>query len=259
MAQPTGAFPIQGDEEAGAGPFPYQIAPPSAVRSRRLYLFALTGLAAYLIALAATLPARLLLDRAGTPEIWLAAAGTVWNGEAALAEGHAVRWRWAPLASLANLAFTTDLEIDGPDTKLGGAAAWRPSGLVVTNLRGDASASLLGALAPDLPLLCDFAMRVEIDRIALGGQQPGISGEVRSSPGACAPRSSAAAASVPVPALLATGSINVAGSSGWVAPVANRRQRLVTFNVMPNGATSIEVSPAGAMLFPGTAATRVVY
>ena len=243
-------------EEAPAGPFPYQIAPPSAVRQRRFLLFTLAGLFAYLLTLVATLPARLLLDRASTPDIWLAASGTVWNGEAALAHGHAIRWRWAPLASLANLAFTTELEVSGAGTNLRGAASWRLAGLEVTDLRGEASASLLSALVPTLPFVCEFPMEIEMKRIALGGKLPGADGSVRTFPGSCSARSNTVAAAIPVPALVGEATTNVAGSTGWVAPRMDRSVKLISFSVAPNGGASFEVSPAAATLFPGAASTR---
>ncbi len=227
------------------------------VRRRRALLFALTGAVAYCLTLAAALPARLLLEGSGDPNIWLAVSGTVWHGEAALAQGHALRWSWSPLATVANLAFTTDLEVVGADTELKGTASWKAGAIVITDLRGDASGSLLTAVAPKLPFLCDFPMQVEIDRIALGGQQPGAAGEIRTLPGNCTSRGSSVAASSPVPALLAVATTNVGGSNGWVAPRANRSIKLISFTVMPNGATSVDVAPAGAAMFPGAEAVRL--
>ena len=256
MADAIGAKAAAADPEVGAGPFSYQIAPPSAVRRRRAVLFTLTGLLVYVLTLIATLPARLLLDRAATPDIWLAASGTVWQGEAALAQGHSVRWAWAPLASLANLAFTTQLEVDGAGTEVTGLASWRPSGLEITNLKGNASATLLSALFPNLPFLCELPMELEFDRIALGGSRPGADGKVRTSSGSCAPRSGSVLSAVPVPPLVGEATISVGGSSGWVAPRGNRSAKLISFTVMPNGGTAFDVSPAGAALFPGAATSR---
>jgi hypothetical protein len=248
----------QADPEGGAEPFPYQIAPPSAVRSRRFRLFALTGLAAYLLALVATLPARLLLERADEPHIWLAVSGTVWNGEAALSHGHAVRWQWAPLASITNLGFSTHVQVIGADTELKGIAAWRPSGIVITDLKGNASATLISALAPTLPFLCDFPMRVNMDRIAFGGSAPGAAGEITGSAGSCSSRTSAVAASAPVPPLAAEATINVGGSTGWVAVRGNRSEKLLSFAVTPTGETSIDVSPSASAVIPGLEAVRAL-
>lgn len=258
MAQPTEAPLILTDREPADGPFPYQIAPPAEVRRRRITLFVALGLAVYLITLAATLPARLLVQRADEPGIWLAVSGTVWNGEAALAHGHAVRWRWRPLASLASFSFATDLEVTGPDTAIEGMAEWRWSGMVLDDLEGHASASLLSALAPSLPFVCDFPMRLSIDRIAFGGQKPGAAGRIRSSPGSCSSRGGAVAAASPVPALTAEAASNVGGSTGWVAPQGFRTNKLITFAVTPNGETSITVDPAASAIIPGADAIRAL-
>lgn len=258
MAQPIEAGPTQADSKRRDGPFPYQIAPPSAVRSRRFRLFALMGLASYALALIATLPARLLLERADEPEIWLAVSGTVWSGEAALSQGHAVRWRWAPLASIANLSFSTHLEIIGANTALKGVAAWRPSGIVITGLNGNASASLVSALAPTLPFVCDFPMRVNIDRLAFGGSAPGAAGEVLGSAGSCGSRHSAFSTSTTVPPLIGQATTNVSGSNGWIAPRGNQTEKLISFAVTPSGQTSITVSPPASALMPGIEAVRAL-
>ena len=256
MAQPTEAPPIPEDREPAAGPFPYQIAPPAEVRRRRITLFVALGLAVYLITLLATLPARYLVQRADEPGIWLAVSGTVWNGEAALAHGHAVRWTWRPLASLASLSFATDLRVTGPDTAVEGMAQWRWSGMVLDDLEGHASASLLSALAPSLPFVCDFPMRMSIDRIAFGGQKPGASGRIRTSPGSCTSRAGLVTAASPVPALTAEAASNVGGSAGWVAPQGNRSNKLITFAVTPNGETAVTVDPAASAVIPGAEAIR---
>jgi hypothetical protein len=221
-------------------------------------LFFLTGIAAYALVLIATLPARLLLHRAEEPHIWLAVSGTVWAGEAALSQGHAIRWRWAPMASIANLAFSTHLEVVGADTQLKGIAAWRPSGIVIVDLTGNASASLISALAPALPFVCDFPMQVNIDRIAFGGSAPGAAGEIMGSPGSCTTRNSSVSASAAVPPLVAEGTINVGGSNGWIAARGNRSEKLLSFAVTPTGETSVTVSPTASALIPGIEAVRAL-
>ena len=221
-------------------------------------LFTAFGLAVYLVTLVATLPARLLLQRADEPGIWLAVSGTVWNGEAALAHGHAVRWTWRPLASLASLSYATDLRVTGPDTAVEGKVQWRRSGIVLDDLEGHASASLLSALAPSLPFVCDFPMRLSIDRIAFGGQTPGASGRVRSSPGSCSSRTGMVSAPSLVPALTAEAATNVGGSTGWVAPQGNRSQKLITFAVTANGETAVTVDPAASAVIPGAEAIRAL-
>jgi hypothetical protein len=221
-------------------------------------LLFLTGIAVYALVLIATLPARLLLQRAEEPHIWLAVSGTVWAGEAALSQGHAIRWRWAPMASIANLAFSTHLEVVGADTQLKGVAAWRPSGIVIVDLTGNASASVISALAPTLPFVCDFPMRVNIDRVAFGGSAPGAAGEVVGSAGSCASRNSPVSTLTPVPPLVAEGTINISGSNGWVARRGYRSEKLISFAVTPSGETSITVSPAASAMIPGIEAVRAL-
>lgn len=228
------------------------------MRRRRFRLYALAGLVVYLIVLIATIPARLLLERADGPPIWLAVSGTVWSGEAALSQGHAVRWQWAPGASIANLGFATHLNVVGADTELEGMAVWHSDGIVITDLEGNASATLVSALAPTLPFVCDFTMQVDIDRLAFGDEAPGAAGEVRGSAGSCAGRGSAVMASTPVPPLIAEGAINVGGSNGWIAVSGNRSEKLVSFAVTPSGDTSITVSPIASALVPGIEAVRAL-
>jgi hypothetical protein len=258
MAQPIEADRMPEDRQAAGGPFPYQIAPPSAVRRRRLGLFLLAGIVTYIVVLAATLPARLLLQRAGEPGIWLAVGGTVWNGEAALGQGHSVTWRWSPLASLANFKFMTKVRVTGAATELNGTVAWSRGGVRITDLDGDASASLITALAPSLPFVCDFPMRVNIDHVSFGSDQPGAAGEIRSSAGSCVSRNSAVSSSTFVPPLIARAASNLGGSNGWVAPMGNRLTRLISFSVTAGGDTSVTVDPAAAAVIPGADAIRAL-
>ena len=258
MARLLGGARIQRGPELAADPFPYQIAPPRIVRSRRFRLFALAGLAAYAAVLIATIPARLLLERAEEPRIWLAASGTIWNGEAALGQGHAVRWQWAPMASLATLSFATHVQVIGAGTELEGLASARPGAVVIKELNGTASASLITALVPRLPFVCDFPMRVNLERLAFGSTQPGASGEILGSAGTCSSRSGVVLGSAVVPPLVAEATTNVGGSTGWLAPRGNRSERLVTFTVTPNGKTSVTVSPTASALIPGIEALRTI-
>ena len=123
-------------------------------------------------------------------------------------------------------------------------------------MKGDASATLLSALVPTLPFVCEMPMEVEMNRIALGGSAPGADGRIRTFVGSCSARNNTVAASVPVPALVGEATINVGGSTGWVAPRMDRSVKLISFSVAPNGGASVEVSPAAAALFPGAVSTR---
>ena len=239
--------------EAVAGPFAFQIASPAAVRLRRTLWLLLLGLAAYALALIASLPARLILGDPSESAVWRAVGGTVWSGEAAMAEGHGVRWTWAPGASLLDLAFAVDWEITGPDTAVEGRASWRPSGLNLSRIEGQASGALLSALAPKLPFRCDFLMRVRIDALAARGQRKGADGRIESSRGNCALRDAPTIAT-PIPPLVAVSAINVGGSSGWVVPQGEPSSRLITATMTPNGMVSVRLLPAGLALLPPGAA-----
>ena len=253
MVQPTRTEASQDASEVAAGPFAFQIAPPAAVRLRRALVLLLLGLVTYMLALLASLPARLILGDPSESAVLRAVGGTVWSGEAALDEGHGVRWTWAPGASLVNFAFTVDWEITGPDTSLKGQTSWRPSGMNFVDVEGQASGALLAALTPRLPFRCDFLMRVRIDALQLRGQQKGADGRIESSRCACALRDAPAIAAA-MPPLVGTATLNVGGSTGVVAPQGEPVARLITATVTPNGMLSVRLLPAGLALLPPGAA-----
>ena len=237
-----------GAERPKRGPFAFQLADPSTVRTRRILLFALLGLAAYLIALFATAPARLIAGGgAGVQTV----SGTVWAGEAALAGGHSASWTWSPLGSLFKLGFAADVRLEGPDTDLTAEALIRPGTRALTDVRGVADGSLINALFPRFPFACDFTMRFALDRLATGGQQPGAQGTVRTTGGTCGLPGAAPGATRPLPPLVATSSINDAGSTGWLAPQGERGRRLATWSSTPTAALAVQITPEGAALLPG--------
>jgi hypothetical protein len=162
------------------------------------------------------------------------------------------------MASIANLGFATHLEVVGADTELKGMAVLRPGSIVIKDLTGNASASLVSALAPTLPFVCDFPMRVNIERLAFGSSAPGAAGEITSNAGSCANRNTGFSGSTPVPPLVAEGATNIGGSNGWVAVRGNRAERLISFAVTPSGETSITTSPTASTLIPGIEAVRAL-
>lgn len=216
---------------------------------RRTLGWLLLTLAAYGIALVATLPARLLLGGEADSPV-LAVGGTVWSGEAALGEGHGVRWIWAPGASLLSLSFAAEWEMTGPDTALKGRASWRPSGTNLSDVEGRASGLLLSALAPRLPIRCDFPMEVRIGALNGRGQRKGADGRVESGAGNCGLRDAGGIAA-PVPPLVAVATTGVGGSTAYVAPRGEPGVRLLTAAVTPSGRLSVRLTPAGVALFPG--------
>lgn len=234
---------------AGAdGPFAFPIAAPATVRTRRILLFGLLGLVTYGLSLAATAPARLLLGEGGP---FQTVSGTIWAGEAAMAEGHALRWTWSPLGTLFKLGLAADVRVDGPDTDLRGEALVRPGSWALTELEGAADGSLLRALFPSLPFSCGVSLRADVARLAAGGNAPGADGTLRTTAGACSLAGAAPGFGTELPALVATSSIDVSGSAGWLAPAGERGRRLVTWTMTPENRLSVQITPAGAALLPG--------
>lgn len=249
MTRPTTATPAS--ESGAEGPYPFEIASPARVRSRRALAFALLGLATYLIALLASLPARMVLGEGAESAVVRTVSGTIWSGEAALAEGHAARWTWSPLGSLVKLGFAADLAIEGPDTALAGELLWRPGTLRVTELKGNADGALVNALAPRLPFRCGFAMQVALERLTLRGQQAGAEGSVRTTGGECALKGAPSGFGAVIPPLAMQGASNAGGNAGWIAPQGNQGARWVNWAITPSGRLSAEVSPTGAAALPG--------
>lgn len=235
---PTGQGPIAPASANRGARFPLQ----TLLLSRRTLAFAALGLCAYLLALAATIPAALIAP--------VAAGGTIWNGEAALPGDNRVRWTWAPLRSLVQLGFAADWHATGPATDLKGQALLKPGRVILTRAKGDADGSLLAALAPDLPFTCDLTMRVDLPRVALGAGRQELSGELRSDPGLCRARDGGSIAT-PVPALIATAASMPGGEAqAIVAPLGQRRNRLVKIGFGKEGRVVVGITPAGAAKLP---------
>ncbi len=212
---------------------------------RRLTVFVLLGIAAYALAMIATMPAGVAF---GNRPWRTGIAGTVWNGEVGVAGGTRIEWHWAPLRSLTSLAFAADWKAAGPDTDMGGRGLVRFGRTVLDQVSGSAHASLLDALQPGLPFTCDLVMQSEFDRIAIGGSDQRIDGKLTTDPGTCTPKGGGAA--VPVPALLLTAEKIGTQTRIRIAPAAQRRQTLVDATLGEDGALSLRVTDDGARLLP---------
>lgn len=234
--------------EAAAIPgdsFPLQ-SPAHRRRARRVLAFAAIGAAAYLAALAATVPARLVAPAAEGVVV----SGTIWSGAATLAGGDRIGWSWAPLRSLAQLGFAIDWRATGPATDLAGNALFKPGRVILESVEGRAGGSLLGVIAPALPFACDMRMTVDLPRIALGGEAQGFSGEVRSDSGVCRP-TEAGGLATPVPAMRMTAEQADDGSTlASIAPLGQRRNRLVKITLGKDGRLAVGVTPEGARALP---------
>lgn len=219
---------------------------PAHARRRRVVVFASIGVAAYLAALIATVPASLVALR--TPG--MAIGGTIWNGEAALVGGNRVDWSWAPLRSLAQLGFALDWRARGPATDLAGRALLKPGRVILQETTGSADGSLLDAIAPDLPFTCAMMMQVDLSRVAIGGEGQGFSGEIRSKPGACRTKGAGGLAT-PVPALIMIADrADQRSTVASIAPLDQPRHRLVKITLGNDGRLVVGITPAGAAKLP---------
>lgn len=212
---------------------------------RRLTVFVVLGIAAYALAMIATMPASVFLKN----RPWrTGVAGTVWNGEVGVAGGSKFEWNWAPLRSLTSLAFAADWKATGPDTDMGGRGLMRFGRTVLDDVSGSAHSSILQALQPDLPFSCDLVMQLEFAKIAVGGGDQAIDGKLTTDPGACTPKDGGAA--VAVPSLLLTAEKIGTATRIRIAPAAQRRQTLVDATLSEDGRLSIRMTADGARILP---------
>lgn len=212
---------------------------------RRLIRFAAFGIAAYAVALVATMPASVVFRN----RPWRTGVeGTIWHGAVGIAGGSTLRWDWAPLRSLTSLGFASDWRMTGGNTDLGGRALVKPSGrTVVDTVSGAADASLLAALQPDLPFQCELTMQVEAPRIAVGAGARMADAVATSAPGACAPTGGAP---VPVPALRLSAEHVGQVTRIRLTPATQRRQLLLDSTLAEDGTLAVELTPAGAATLP---------
>ncbi|MES2988791.1 MAG: hypothetical protein V4808_12870 [Pseudomonadota bacterium] len=213
---------------------------------RRIIVFVLLGIVAYVLAMLATLPASVIVQN----HPWrTGVAGTVWNGEVGVAGGTKIEWHMAPLRSLTSLAFAADFKGSGPDTDLGGQMLMHIGGrTVMDNVSGAAHASLLRALQPNLPFTCDMAMQVEMKRIAVGGGNQLIDGTLTTDPGTCSPKAGGAASAVP--ALILTAEHVGNATRIRLAPMTQRRKVLVEATLAEDGTLDVGLTPDGATMLP---------
>ena len=216
---------------------------------RRAALFAAIGFGSYLIALLAATPAGLFVPGGGP---LIDVDGTIWRGEAALEGGDRLSWRFAPLRSLVNLGFAADWRVTGTTTDLGGRAVLRSGGrAALDTVSGRAGGALLRAAAPGLPFACEMDLQIDVPRLELGGSDQRVRGEIRSDAGSCRPKSDPLAPSTPVPPLILTAAPDARrGSSFTIAPLGQRRIRLVDGALSRDGRLSITIDRAGAKALP---------
>ena len=208
-------------------------------------LFSGLGIAAYAIAMIATLPAGAIVDRGD----WrTGVGGTIWNGEVGLAGGSRLEWQWAPLRSLVNLAFAVDWRATGTDTNLGGRALIGPSATTIDAMSGSADGTLLQAIQPDLPFTCDMTLQAEFPRAKLGGTGQSIEGSLMTDAASCAPKRGGVPTAIP-PLILTAEHIGTQ-SRLRLAPATQRRRTLMTITLAEDGTVDIGMTPEGAAALP---------
>lgn len=214
---------------------------------RRLTVFVVLGIAAYALAMFATMPASVFLKN----RPWrTGVAGTVWNGEVGVAGGSTFEWRWAPLRSLTSFAFAADWKATGPDTDMGGRSLMRFGRTVLDDVSGSAHSSMLQALQPNLPFTCDLVMQLQFARIAIGGGDQAIDGKLTTEPGTCTAKNGGAATAVP--ALLLTAEKLGTETRIRIAPATQRRQTLMDATLGEDGQLSFRMTADGARVLPFT-------
>lgn len=212
---------------------------------RRLTLFAGIGIAAYVAAMVATIPASAIVDDGA----WrTGVGGTVWHGEVGLAGGSRLEWHWAPLRSLTSLAFAVDWRATGESTNLGGRALIGPTSTTIDSMSGSADGALLRAIQPDLPFTCDLTMQVEFPRAKLGGSRQMIEGEATTDAGSCAPKQGGTPTAIP--SLLLTAEHIGTQSRLRLVPATQRRRTLMTIVLGEDGTVDVGMTPEGAAALP---------
>jgi hypothetical protein len=212
--------------------------------TRKALRFVALGAVAYCATLVATLPADVALPAASLPA---RLGGTLWHGDALLAGGSRIEWRWAPLRSLASLGLAVDWHATGAGTDLAGQALLHPGAIRIDGMGGHADGAFLAEIAPDLPFTCNVRFAVDLPQIATGGDAPHVAGEILSDAGTC--RNKAAGSDMPVLPLAIVAGRAAGGSRVSVAPQGQRRLRLVEVTIEPDR-LDLAITPAGARALP---------
>lgn len=215
---------------------------PAQYRARRHFLiFAGVGVIVYLLALFVTIPARLFVPM---PNV----SGTIWHGEAQVAGGNRIQWRWAPLRSLFRFGFAADFSVIGVETSLAGKALLRPGGrLILDDVSGSADGALIDAVARPA-FACSVRMQIDIERLSLGGGKRGGQGRIDGEPGVCQAFGSTSPVSIPALRFDLTQMPGVAMIN--LAPRAHTRRPYLVGGLSENGELSLIVTAEGATAMP---------
>lgn len=214
---------------------------------RRSIRFAALGIASFVVAIVATLPASLIV---GNNDWRSGVGGTVWNGEVGIAGGSRLAWHFAPLRSLTSLGFAVDWTATGPDTDLGGQALLRPGGVRLDRVAGSADASLLAALQPNLPFACDMPWQVDLPVVSTIAGSAMAEGRIAIDPGSCVTRPGNVA--TPTPAMLLTAEHIGQQSRIRLVPDDQRRRTLMDATINEDGTLRFAMTGDGAAMLPFT-------
>ncbi len=231
-----------GDRLHGDGAFQYERLFVRVARWRAV--LAASAVGAYLLGLILYLPAEAAVGRDRQ------AVGTVWKGEAALEPGFALGWTVHPLRSVVSLAPAGAVTVRGPDTAIAGDALWRSGALVLEQAEGAGSLRLISAMAPGLPFACDGEMTLSATDLAIGGGRTG-QGRLRTGPATCA---GAGLVTTPPPM---TGDLVSDADGASLALRGPDDAELVRARVTRDRVLSLTVTPAGAAVLPGMAASTL--
>jgi hypothetical protein len=208
-------------------------------------LVLILGLGAFAVALVAMMPVRFAADLVGVQVPGL--SGTLWDGQAQLDAGHVAIWDVAARDSMLRWALVFDVQVTGPQTRLTGRVAVRPTQIVIGPLAGQAAWPLLAAVLPGLQIACDSVADVHIGRVILTHDARSGVGQVIVNEGFC-DRVDGTVTRVPVPALVAD--ITTA-EDGIQAVVTSDDVPLVTARITNADRAQITIHAAGAAMVPG--------
>ena len=248
--QPTTNWPASHDEMGASSP-PTFAAKPIAIG------LALLGVATFVIAMIATLPAT-LIARSFKLEPAAAVNGTVWSGDANLVGGDRVSWTADALGSLSSLSVQADLSVTGELTQLNARMSMRGDAIVVSNLSGVAGWSLVTTVAPATGLDCDIGIRFADAVVSVKNSVVSLSGRASSSDGTCL--STTDGKTFPAPAAAAVATARGGASQIRITLASDPSALLANIETGASGEIKATVQPRALKLIPGAIASgSIVY
>ncbi|MBW8784122.1 MAG: hypothetical protein JF593_05715 [Novosphingobium sp.] len=206
---------------------------------------------AYTAGLIAKIPARTVFPENENLRI----AGSVWGGEAVYGSVLTLQWRWAPLTSLANLAYSVDWRLSGGGTDLSGRASIGARGYHLSRVSGQANGTLLDALLPTLPLSCRFDAEVAIDKLVFGGGSDEARGRMRTSPMRCGGRGMSERGA-DLPAMSGSIALDRGVSSGLLTSLSSHL-RMIEIRLARSGELTVSPTENALRLAPALAGLRL--